>query len=319
MRRSFITALAIFIAVAGICQDTTNILPTVTEDPKPTEKQPTYTFYAQKVVNVNTVQMIPKKKLEFKVSHNFDDAAGDFGGLKNFFGLDNALDIRIGFQYGLSNRFNIIAARYKGDTRVNRIYELGLKWLILQQMENDPQHPFSLAWYGNAAVATMKTGTNPELENFMSGFNERLSYMTELMIARKFGKGFSLQLNPVLIHRNFVVPHDQKTLFAVQGATRIHLGGRYSLLLDYSHTFRKQSSIDSLKVRNIKFYDAIGVGFEIMTEGHIFQLNFTNATDILENRYVARTVKTWGKGQFRWGFSIAREFDLFWKKKRNRK
>src|ERR1044071_6951063 len=245
MRRSFITALAFIITISGLCQDTTNILPVVVEDPKPVEKEPAHTFYAQKVVNVNTVQMVPKNKLEFKVSHNFDDAAGDFGGLKNFFGLDNALDIRIGFQYGLSNRFNIIAARYKGDTRVNRIYELGLKWLILQQMENDPQHSFSLAWYGNAAVATMKSGTNPELENFMHGLNERMSYMTQLMFAKKFGKGFSLQLNPTLIHRNFILRYDQKTIFAAQAATRIHLGGRYSLLLDYSHSFRNKSSIDS--------------------------------------------------------------------------
>lgn len=315
MRRSLTLAFAGLIALSGICQDTTNILPVVIEESKPEEKQPTMTFYSQRVVNANTVQMIPKGKLEFKISHNFDDAAGDFGGLKNFFGLDNALDIRIGFQYGISNKFNIIAARYKGDARVNRIYELGLKWLIAQQMENDPSHPISVAWYGNAAVATMKSGTNPAFENFMSGFNERLSYMTQIMIARKFGKKLSLQLNPSFTTRNFTLPYDQKSLLAMGGAARIHLGGRYSLLLDYFHSFRKQSTIDSFKVRDIKFHDAIGVGFEILTEGHVFQLNFTNATDILENRFLARTVKSWGKGQFRWGFSISREFDLFWKKR----
>ncbi len=56
----------------------------------------------------------PKGILEFKVTHNFGDIAGDFGGIKNFFGLDNATDVRIGFQYGLSKRINLIAARAKG-------------------------------------------------------------------------------------------------------------------------------------------------------------------------------------------------------------
>jgi hypothetical protein len=99
------------------------------------------------------------------------------------------------------------------------------------------------------------------------------------------------------------------------GAGRIHLGGRYSLLIDYFHTFRKGSTIDSFKTRSIKFYDVLGVGFEILTGGHVFQLNFTNTQDILENRFIPRTVKSWGKGQFRWGFTVARDFELFWKKK----
>lgn len=318
-------------------QDTTeNILPTVVEEPKPKEKERTIIFNGQRAINANTVAMIRKGTLEFKVTHNFDDFAGRFGGLKNFFGLDNAVDLRIGFQYGISNRFNLIFARYKGDGRVQRMYELGLKWLPVQQMEDDPSKPFSLALYGNAVVATMKAGTNPELENFVDGFNERLTFMGQAIIAKKFGMKLSLQLNPTIVHRNNVIrkfppagvpitpanedniAHDQKTTFALGGAARWHLGGRYSLLLDYFHTFRNQASVDSFKARNIKLFDALGVGFEVTTWGHIFTIFFTNATDILENKFVPYTIDTWELGQFRWGFSISREFEFHKKKKKKK-
>lgn len=277
-------------------------------------KEPARTFMSPKAINANTVNMISKGILEFKVVHNFGDLAGSGGGIKNFFGLDNAQDIRIGFQYGISKKVNLALARYKGATQVQRLYELGIKWLVLEQLENDPSHPLSLALFANAAVAAMKAGTDPMQENYVNGFSERLSNTYQLMLAKKIGK-VSLQFNPTLVTRGYALPYDQKTLFALGGAARIHLGGRYSLLFDISHTFRSQSSIDSFKLRGIHFYDAIGVGLEILTEGHVFHLNFTNATDILENRFIPRTISTWSKGQFRWGFTISRDFDLLWKKR----
>lgn len=320
MRSITVLLLGCCMTLQGLCQDSTLVLPTpATESNSGKEEmQPTHIFQSPRLINANTVNLIQKGILEFKVTHNFGDAAGDFGGLKNFFGLDDAQDIRIGFQYGISKHLNVAFARYKGSFQVQRIYELGLKWLMMQQRDNDPSHPLSMALYVNAAVATMKSGTNPNQENFQKGFSERLSNLYQLMIARKFGP-LSLQLNPSLVHRNFALPYDQKTLFAMGGAARIHLGGRYSLLFDYFHTFRNQSSKDSFAVRNVNFYDVFGVGFEILTGGHVFTLNFTNTQDILENRFIPRTVKAWEKGQFRWGFSVSREFDMGWKNRSRKK
>jgi hypothetical protein len=308
------------LALEGLCQDTTSILPArpaESSEMSTNEKSPAHLFYAPRLINANTVYMIPKGVLQFKVSHNFNDIGGDFGGIKNFFGLDDALDIRIGFQYGLSKRLNLSFARYKGEQQVQKMYELGLKWLILQQMENDPSHPISVAAYVNGVVATMHAGTNPANENFVDGFRDRFSSLYQLMIARKMG-GVSLELIPTMVNRQHSLDYDQKTYFALGAASRIHLGGRYSLLIDYFHPFRKQETTDAFKSRGIKFYDDIGVGFEILTEGHTFTLNFTNATDILENRFIPRTTRTWSKGQFRWGFTIARDFN-FNKKKKTRK
>lgn len=270
-------------------------------------------FSSPRLINANTVEMVPRGILEFKVTHNFGDIAGDLGGIKNFFGLDGATDIRIGFQYGVSNKINLIAARSKGMNLVRQLYELGFKYRFLQQA-NDSRHPISAALFANAVVSTITANVNPDRENSFDNFSDRLSQTVQLMIGRKLGK-VSLQLNPTMVHTNYVVPGDEKTLLALGGAMRIPVKGRFSLLADYFHTFRSQSSKDMFEAQNTRFYDVLGVGVELLTEGHVFHLNFTNATEILENRFIPRTTTSWGKGQYRWGFTVSRDFDMIRKKR----
>jgi hypothetical protein len=315
MKKIIIALTCCGITLPAICQEMPT-LPTAkqTIDSTNAKKDPAHLFYSPKLINMNTVYMMPKHTLEFRVTHNFGDIGGKFGGIKNFFGLDNTVDVRIGFLYGLSKRITIEAARYKGDLPIQRIYVLGLKLLVLQQLEKDPTHPISLALYGNAAVASMKAGTNPNSEDFVKGFSDRFSNAAQLMIAKKMGP-LSLQLTPTLIHRNHALDWDKETLFALGGGARLHLGSRYSFLVDYSHTFRDEQTKNAFASRGTRFYDVLGVGFEILTEGHVFHLNFTNATDLLENRYIPNTRSSWAKSQFRWGFTIARDFNLFYKKK----
>lgn len=284
----------------------------------PSRKEPDYipVFSSPRLINANTVELIPKGVLEFNVTHNFGDIAGDNGGVKNFFGLDNATDVRIGFQYGLSKKINLIAARSKGASIVQQLYELGIKYRVLQQA-NDAAHPFTVTLFANAVASGMKASEVPDQENTFDGFSDRLSQTVQLLIARRFGK-VSLQLHPTFVHRNYVIPGDDKSLFALGGAMRLPVKGRFNLIVDYSHTFRSDESTQMFRSQGIRFYDALGVGVELLTEGHVFHLNFTNATEILPNRFVPRTVTSWGKGQYRWGFTISRDFDLLWKK-RNRK
>ena len=281
-----------------------------------TGKIPVKIFNSQKTINANTTEVVGKGKMEFKVTHNFSDIGGDNGGIKNFFGLDNATDVRIGFEIGLGKRFDIIPARAKGtdEGKQQKLWELGLKYQLLQQLENDPSHPLSIALFANIVAASNKASGQINTENNYNGFSGRLSETFQLIVAKKMGK-VSLQLNPTLVTRGYAVSYDQKSIFALGGAVRVPLGRSVNLIVDYFHPFHNESSKDSFRVRQgIKFFDPLGVGFEIITAGHVFHLNFTNATEILENRFIPRTISSWGKGQFRWGFTISRTFVL-WREK----
>jgi hypothetical protein len=286
---------------------------------------PVKIFYSQKLINANTTEMLNKGILEFKVVHNFGDIAGKNGGIKKFFGLDGASDVKIAFQAGLTNKLNVLATRTKGGGNISQLYELGLKYQFLNQMENDSKHPIAITLFANIVAAAMPADTNNSAsqlaikENHYSNFSDRLSQVLQLNIAKKIGN-ISFLLSPTYVHTNYVVTNDQKGLFALGAGVRLPLSKKFVFIADYFHPFRSQSSEDALSAQYAGFYDAkrydvLGVGFEIVTPGHLFHLNFTNATNILENRFIPRTFSSWGKGQYRWGFTVARNFSLFRVKK----
>ncbi|MES1197688.1 MAG: DUF5777 family beta-barrel protein [Chitinophagaceae bacterium] len=313
MKRFFLL-MSFFISVNMLAQDSTMNSLTKDMDKVSEEKIPVKIFNSTRTINANTTQVTGKGKMDFNVTHNFGDIAGDNGGSKTFFGLDAITDDRIGFTIGLGKKFDLITARAKGAGPVQNLWQLGFKYLLMQQMENDPTHPLSIALFADAVLSSQKRNQFNNQENSFSSFSDRWSNVVQLILAKKMGK-VSLQLNPTLTTRSYTISWDQKNIFAMGGAIRFPMGRSLNLVLDYFHPFRNQSSKDSFSVnQGLKFYDPIGVGFEIITAGHIFHLNFTNATEILENRFIPRTTKNWGDGEFRWGFNISRTFVL-WRKK----
>ena len=165
--------------------------------PRKEEAPATKVFYSQRVINTKSVEVLKKGVLEFNVAHNFGDIAGDQGGIKRFFGLDNSTDVRIGFQLGLSDKFNLVAARAKG-LNVTQQWELGVKWQLLSQVDNDPGHPLSLTLYANEVVSSQRRSDRSLgiTETSFEEFSDRHSQIIQLLLAKKIGK-VSVQFNPL--------------------------------------------------------------------------------------------------------------------------
>src|SRR5215204_4606437 len=125
--KQFIFFVAIFVSISSFGQEDSIAIKT----PQKAEGMATKVFYSQKIINTKSVEVLKKGVLEFNVAHNFGDIGGDNGGIKRFFGLDNSTDVRIGFQLGLSDKLNLVAARTKG-LFVNQQWEVGLKWQLFQ-------------------------------------------------------------------------------------------------------------------------------------------------------------------------------------------
>ena len=334
----YLFVFVVFIAMAGMAQDE--------KDNKATdaEKKPAVIFNSERAVNANTNKAIGKGKMEFKINHNFDDIAGSGGGIKRFFGLDNSTDVRIGFHIGLSEKLDLIVARAKGyggglpKVRVTQLYEQALKYRLLTQLENDRDHPVSLSLFISNVISSMNsdyfiqkdvlgnsTDTSLNHPYTFKNFGERTSQVYQLILGKKMGR-VSLQLNPTLVHRGHVPLRDQKTLFALGGAARVPVGKSVNLIVDYFHPFRSKASRNYFNLVDnsfnppndidkntepFKFRDALGIGVEIITPGHVFHLNFTNTVEVMESRYIPATTRSWGDGQFRWAFTISRTFVLW--------
>ncbi len=274
-------------------------------------------FYSQRLITTKTVEVLPKGAMAFTIVHNFGDIAGDQGGIDQFFGLDVVADAQIGFQIGLTNHLNIVLQHTVGNRQGNNwlqhFWEAGLKNQFLKQGSNGS--PISLTAFGNIVSTAEKldTITHNKEAAFQTG-GDRLSELLQVMIARRFGN-VSLQLSGTYLHTHLVIPGDQNDLLSIGAAVRFPITKSVFIISDYFHSFRTQESIDAWTAEGQKPRDVFGIGVEILTAGHVFHLNFTNARDILENRFLPRTSAQWSEGEFRWGFTLTRNFMPFKSKK----
>ncbi|HET9055851.1 MAG TPA: DUF5777 family beta-barrel protein [Chitinophagaceae bacterium] len=307
-------ALIILLALSSSISYSQN-LDSITSASSRNSKTPLILFSGARVINQYSTQLIREGMLEFRVVHNFGDIAGSEGGGRRFFGLDNSTDVQIGFAYGISDKVNVIASRAKGWGSLNQLWHAGIRWKILEQYENDETHPFALSFYGNTVISSVKKAFVPGivLENSFNSFSDRMSFVAQLTVGRKFGK-VSLQLSPTFVRRNLVLTGDDNNMFALGAALRIPIKHNFHLIADYIQPFRSKASKNYFRSEsssfNYKFYAPLGIGAEIETAGHIFHLNFTNAEATLENQLIPFTVKSWGRGEFRWGFNLSRLFTI---------
>lgn len=275
----------------------------------------TGTFKGTRIINGQSNETLGKGELDFRVAHRFGDIGGSNGGSKTFFGMDNSTDIRIAFEYGITNDLTVGISRAKGSGNLSQLYEGLAKYRLLKQT-TDNRIPVAITLFGNAVVSAMTSAEEESSPAYFDKFSDRMSYTGQVVIARKF-QGFSLALSPTYIHRNRVGYADMNNMFALGVGGRLRFTNRLALVVDYFIPFRDQESKDYAETLGTKYYHALGVGLEIETGGHVFNVNFTNSTAILENQFIPETTSTWKDGQFRWGFNISRRFDLDRKHKKH--
>ncbi len=273
------------------------------------------TFKSPRLINSQSNETVHKNDLLFIVTHRFGDIGGDFGGFKSFYGLDNSTDIQIAFDYGISDRWSAGIGRVKGapnniNTHQDQLIYFNTKYRLIRQTEDD-RIPFSVTLFGNSAVSVMKKTDLATSDADFQTFGDRMSYVAQAVMSRKFSDNLSLAILPTYIRRNYVSYMDMNNLFALGVGGRIKVSRWMAVIVDYVIPFRKEDSKDYFREeRDFRFYNPLAIGLEIETGGHVFNLSFTNATAILENQFVPSTSSTWTDGEFRWGFTITRTFSL---------
>ncbi len=269
------------------------------------------TFKTTKVISAQSTETVKKHCLDFRITHRFGNAGSQSGGgPHDLYGWDNISDVRISFDYGLTDNMAVGIGRSK----IDEMLDFNYKWRFLEQT-TDNHVPLSAAFYEVVALtpmltANLYTGTSDSVYKF----TDRLSYVSQLILARKFSRNFSFELLPTYEHRNFVKEYvnpsnnsqDENDLFALGAAFRMKVAKRVAIMADYFHIFSEYRMNNTV----LPYYDPIAVGIEIETGGHVFHINFTNASAILENSFLTNTTDTWTKGGFKFGFNISRVFVL---------
>jgi hypothetical protein len=261
-------------------------------------------FKATRLIFSQTTTTVKKNNLNFLVIHRFGDIGTAAGGAQTDFGLDRVNDVYIGFEYGLSDNLNIDFGR----STIWQLIDLQLKYAILHQT-NDNSSSMAITLLGGA-------GVRPYGYGLFDTFGDRLSYIAEAILSRKFSSALSLEVSPVFVNNNSPIPPvsgSEKQFFSIMAAGRLKLTPHMSILVDYAHPF------SNFRNSGNGFEDPLGFGIEEETGGHVFTINFTNANSVSQINSLSGTQQSWGKGQYRLGFTISRMFDLNPKHKSNNK
>jgi hypothetical protein len=252
-------------------------------------------FKASRLILSQSTEMTKKKNLNFLIIHRFGDFAGANGGGKLYFGLDDVADVYIGFEYGVSNNFNIDIGR----TTIGGLADLELKYALLHQ-KSDNSSPIAITLIGEGGVRPYGFVTYPT-------FGDRLSYFGQVVIARKFSQDFSLQVAPSYIRDNLpmpTLPGNEQQFLSLSATGVLKVSKHMGIIVDYAHPF------SSFRQHDSNFADPLGFGLQIETGGHVFTINFTNSRAVDEINYLNDTESKFSKGQFRIGFTISRVFDF---------
>lgn len=259
----------------------------------------TAAFKANRVVNGHSIENTAKGVLDTKFSHRFNPLRQ---GLYDMFGLDGA-SIRIGADYGVTDRFMIGFGRSSYEKTIDGF----AKYKILRQCSGAKNIPITLAYVIDAQLKTLKF-SDQERDN---KFSDRLAYVHQVLIGRKFSSSLSLQLMPTLLHRNLTLsPTDKNDVFSMGVAGRIKLTKRVALNAEYYYV--PEGQVDT------PYKNSLSIGFDIETGGHVFQLHFTNSAYMTYKGFLTETNEDWffknGDGKMlsgiRFGFNISRVFTL---------
>ena len=262
------------------------------ETSDPQKREPVAaTFKGTHIINSQSVETPGKGTLAFLIQHRFGTLNS---GAYNFFGLDQAV-LRLSFEYGLTKRLAVGAGRSSQE----KTFDGFLKYRAIQQTTGARPMPVSVTLFASSAITTLRFNAPTTDRNLSS----RVTYAYQALIARKFSPELSVQLMPTLIHRNYVATEAaENDVYALGGALRQKITKRTALTADYYYLYPGNTA------RN--FRNALGLGVDIETGGHIFQLHVTNSLGMTEKFFVPETTGRFFAGDLYFGFTVARNFTL---------
>lgn len=259
------------------------------------------TFKGTRIINGQSVETKRKGELEFIFSHRFGLINE---GAYTLWGLDESVT-RLGLEYGITDRFGV----GMGRTSADKTFDGYVRYKVLRQ--KDTGSPVTITAIGVITYkASPNKDENPVLASQLDA-QDRLAYVAQFLVARKFNSKLSLQLNPILLHRNTV---DQD----IENNDDVALGfaGRYKITKSMAISGEYMLRLNPMDNQPPAYerYNAVGIGLDIETGGHVFQLVFTNTLGMFERYTITETSEDFFAGDIHFGFNITRTFQLSRKK-----
>ncbi|HHH52284.1 MAG TPA: hypothetical protein ENK91_01375, partial [Bacteroidetes bacterium] len=180
MNKYFIFIGLAFISFTALGQDIDDLMDSELSESK---EYAMATFKSTHIINSHSVAQLKKNHLNFLIYHRFGAITG---GIDKFFGIDNA-NMRLGFEYAVNDWLTIGIGR----SNFEKTYDGLIKMRLLRQSKGKGfSSPVTISYLATSEIVSKKFD-DPNRTNY---FSSRISYIYQLLIARKFNENLSLQL-----------------------------------------------------------------------------------------------------------------------------
>jgi len=254
------------------------------------------TFEGNYIIDNQTVIVPIKGTFEFDIQHRF----GTFeNGWKDLGGLFANANMLLGFSYVAIHDLQI------GFVATNdRMQTAGtLKYAFIKQTKNNTM-PLSMTLFGNIVMDTRAKNSSLPIIHVQ----DRFSYFSQLIIARKINEKISLQVAPSFSYYNNVEAfYTDKNVIQPKtnnGHLSISLAGRYKLTDGMSIIANYDQPITQHPMNNPN--PNIAIGLDMKTSGHDFQIFLGNYGYVLPQTNNVFNHNDFSKSQFLIGFNISR-------------
>ena len=251
------------------------------------------TFKGTQLINAATNETPGEGVLQFVMAHRFGSFNDDY--LYNFFGLDNA-QVRMQLDYSVTDRLNIGIGR----SSFLKVADGFVKYQLLQQQKGTKTVPVSIA---------LHSSTNYRNARYTDGIDhtmsDRLSYMHQAIIARKWNRKLSTLVSPSVVHFNLVpTAQDPNTTAHITLGARYKISNRMALTGESTLLSNREFSSGE------RYTTPFALGVDIETGGHVFQLHISNTRAMNGPYWMARNPYSASNGGLFLGFNISRVFTV---------
>lgn len=286
---------------AGNAQDLDSLMD-MANTPSTAKEYVIATFKTTRIINFPSNETVGKRVLDFRIAHRFGDLNS---GVKNLYGLDGPASIRLAFDYGINSWLMVGIGR----SSYQKLMDGSVKARLLRQTL-DNKMPIGVTYHATMNYTLMDDPTAASTGVDKYGYaTSRMSYNHSLIIARKFSDRLSLQLNGFYVHYNMVDQATDKNDILAAG-----ISGRFKLKQRMAITFEWAHRVNEYSLDKDKYYNPFGIGIDLETGGHVFQMHFTNAFGMNEAQFIPYNTSNPLKGGLRLGFNISRVFSIGGKK-----
>ncbi len=276
-------------------------------------------WFSTNLVDAQTTFTPRKGDLEFVIHHRFTSIEN---GITDLFGFYGASNIRLGLNYGITDKLMIGF----GTERDKKMQEFIVKYKIIEQTRDD-YIPVSVSIFANSCINARET----DYWGIDYNFTDRLSYFSQLSVSRKWSSKFATLAGISYAHINKVDSYRIETSDSVSetigyypkyynNAMGLSIAGKYKLtntftiVAEYEHPFalgkpgngpNNQGKIPSPQ----KAKPNVALGFDITTVTHSFQLFASSYRAITpQNNLIMNNFDFTEKNGIMLGFNIVVKF-----------